>query len=285
MKASEIKPKISIGLTVYNGAKTIEKCINSLLLQTFQDFELIISDNNSDDDSGKICKEFSLKDSRIKYIRQKNNTGGGPNHKFVLEQASGKYFMFIGHDDWISSKFLEVNLSFLESNLNFVSSTSPNCFDGEENNPNKYVDFNLKGALKVRQAKFLQNAWISHGIFYSLMRTEIIKEVKDIANIYYIGADWSVNFFLLSKGEVNRSKEGLLVLGKFGGSMDKNPYKKFRVKPIEIFIPLYMFSKIALGLMKNLKHYDWLYVFIKLLKVNLQAMRDSYKKTIREFIK
>ena len=285
MKTSETKPKISIGLPVYNGAKTIEKCINSLLLQTFQDFELIISDNASDDETGKICKEFSLKDSRIKYIRQKNNNGGGPNFEFVLSKSSGKYFMWIGHDDWISSKFLEVNLSFLESNLNFVSSTSPNCYDGEENNPNNHVDFNLKGVPKVRLAKFLQNAWISHGIFYSLMRTEIIKEAKDLSNIYYIAADWSVGFFLLSKGEVNRSKEGLLVLGKFGISSEGNPWETLRLKSIEIFIPLYMFSKIALGLMKNLKYYEWLYVFVKLLKVNLQAMRDSYTRTIREFIK
>ena len=282
MRASEVKPKISIGLPVYNGAKTIKKCINSLLLQTFQDFELIISDNASDDETGKICKEFSLKDSRIKYIRQKNNIGAAKNFAFVLEQASGKYFMWIGHDDWISSKFLEVNLTFLESNLNFVSSTSPNCYDGEENNPNKYVDFSIKGALKVRLAKFLQNAWISHGIFYSLMRTKIIKGNVDLS---YIGSDWSVNFFLLSKGEVNRSKEGLLVLGKFGISNVGNPWETLRLKSIEIFIPLYTFSKIALGLMKNLKYYDWLYVFVKLLKVNLQAMRDSYTITIREFIK
>ena len=63
MKVSEKKPKISIGLPVYNGAKTIEKSINSLLSQTFQDFELIISDNASDDETSKICKEFYLKDS------------------------------------------------------------------------------------------------------------------------------------------------------------------------------------------------------------------------------
>jgi hypothetical protein len=190
--------------------------------------------------------------------------------------------MWIGADDWISSEFLQVNVSFLESNLNFVSSTSPNCYEGEEDNPNKYVDFNLKGILKVRLAKFLQNAWISHGIFYSLMRTKIIKGNIDLS---YIGSDWSANFYLASKGEVNRTKEGLLVLGRFGASMSENPYKKFRYKSIEFFIPLYMFSKIALGFMKNLKYYEWLYVFVKLLKLNVQAMRDSYTITIREFIK
>ena len=284
MNFNKIKPKISIGLPVYNGEKTIEKCINSLLSQTFQDFELIISDNASDDNTSKICKEFCSNDTRIKYFRQKKNTGGGPNFEFVLAKASGEYFMWIGADDWMTSKFLEVNLSFLDSNLNFVSSASPNCYDGEENNTNKYIDFSLKGTLKERFVKFLQNAWISNGIFYSLIRTEIIKEAKDLSNLYYIGADWSVCFFLLSKGEVNRSKEGLLVLGKFGVSRSKDPWKKYRLKSIEIFIPLYEFSKIAIGMMKNLKYYEWIYVFGKLMKVNLQAMRESYTTTIRNLL-
>ena len=71
MNIGEIKPKVSIGLPVYNGEKTIKKSINSLLSQTFRDFELIISDNASDDETSNICKGFSLKDPRIKYIRQK----------------------------------------------------------------------------------------------------------------------------------------------------------------------------------------------------------------------
>lgn len=285
MNIGEIKPKVSIGLPVYNGEKTIKKSINSLLSQTFRDFELIISDNASDDETSNICKGFSLKDPRIKYIRQKKNIGVGENFKYVLEKASGKYFMWIGADDWISSELLEVNVSVLELNLNFVSSTSPNCFEGNEHNPNKHVIFNLRGSPKERFAKFLQNAWNSHGIFYSLIRTEILKNCKDINFFSYIAADWSLDFFLASKGEVNRTKDGLFVLGKFGGSRNKNPWKDTRIKSIEFFIPLYDFSKTALGLMKNLEYRDWFYVFVQLLKINFVAMKSSYKSTIKEFIK
>ena len=92
-------------------------------------------------------------------------------------------------------------------------------------------------------------------------------------------------FFLLSKGEINRTKEGLIVFGRFGLSMRKNPWKDFRKKKNEFFIPLYQFTKYALGLMKDLRYHEWLYVFVKILKVNFQAMRSSYMIEFKEFIK
>jgi glycosyltransferase involved in cell wall biosynthesis len=284
LKYKNTPHKVYIGLPVYNGAKTIEKAINSLLAQTFKNFILVISDNASNDETARICKKFLLKDSRIKYIRQKNNIGASANFKFLLENANTKYFMWLGADDWISSEFLEVNMSALQSNSKYVASTSPNCFEGEENKDDKHVNFSLRGSPKERFVTLLQNAFFSHGIFYSLMRTKIIKNIKNF-DLSYNAADWSVNFFLSSKGKINRTKKGLLVFGKFGISMGKNPYKMFRNRPIEFFIPLYEFSKYALGLMKNLNYYEWTYVFFKLLKVNLQAMKSSYMITIKEFIK
>jgi len=74
-KNKKVTPKVTIGMPVYNGAKTIEKAINSLLSQTFKDFNLIISDNASNDETESICREFSQKDARIHYIRQTENIG------------------------------------------------------------------------------------------------------------------------------------------------------------------------------------------------------------------
>tara|TARA_B100001057_G_C22718245_1_gene898621 strand:+ start:156 stop:1025 length:870 start_codon:yes stop_codon:yes gene_type:complete len=280
MKNDEIKPNVSIGMPVYNGAKTIKKAIDSLLAQTFKDFELIISDNASDDETENICRKFVSKDSRIHYIRQDKNIGLYQNENFLLGKAAGKYFMFAADDDWRSPEFLEVNVSALERNKKFVASTSPNCHEGEEKNPKKYINFNIEGNPKERFVKFLQNAWFSHAIFFSLIRTEIIQEYKYL-DFSYAGADWSVDFFLCSKGEINRTKEGLIVFGRYGVSTSKNPWKDFRNKSIEFFIPLYEFTKYALSLMKNLKYLDWLHVFVKLLKVNVQAMLDHYEIIIK----
>ena len=61
--------------------------------------------------------------------------------------------MWAADDDWRSPEFLEVNVSALESNLKFVASTSPNCFEGDENNPNRYIDFNLEGIKLLKTLK------------------------------------------------------------------------------------------------------------------------------------
>ena len=284
MKLEEMQPKVSIGLPVYNGAKTIKKAIDSLLAQTFQNFELIISDNASNDETAIICRSFALQDKRIHYFIQNKNIGPHKNCNFLISKATGKYFMFAADDDWRSPEFLETNIAALESNLKFVASTSANCFQGEENKHNKHVKFSLRGALKERYIKFLENVWYSHGIFYSLMRTEIIKNFKEF-NLSYTANDWSLNFFLLSMGEINRNKEGLTVFGRFGNSNKTNAWKHYRNKTVEIFIPLYKFTKYALSLMKNLNYYEWVCVFVKLVKVNFQAMKSSYIMTIKEFIK
>lgn len=278
MKYKNNEPKVSIGLAVYNGAGTIEKAINSLLRQTFKKFELIISDNASDDETPRICKEFLLKDSRIKYFRQLNNIGGIKNFEFVMKEAKGKYFKWIGADDWISPDFLEVNMLALQSNPNYVASTSPHCFLGDENNFKKHINFNLVGTLKDRYVTFIQNAFAGQGTFYSLIRTEIIKNHEQLYSSSF-AFDWGVHFFLLSKGEINRTKQGLAVIG-FGISNRKNSWKSIRIKPVEFFIPLYYFSKYALSLMKNLNYNEWLFVFVNLLKVNFQAMKSSYIQTI-----
>lgn len=92
-------PSVSIGMPVYNGEPYIYKALDSLLAQTYTDFELIISDNASTDSTPKICKEYAARDFRIRYIRQPKNMGAFFNFNFVLSQARSEYFMWAAADD------------------------------------------------------------------------------------------------------------------------------------------------------------------------------------------
>ena len=78
-----IRPKVSIGMPVFNGESFIENAINSILSQTFKDFELVISDNNSDDKTEEICKQFLLQDERVKYIKHEKS-GAMNNFMFAF---------------------------------------------------------------------------------------------------------------------------------------------------------------------------------------------------------
>jgi glycosyltransferase involved in cell wall biosynthesis len=102
------KPKVSIGLPVYNGAKYLRKTLDCLLGQTFSDFELIISDDGSTDKTEEICKEYARRDSRVHYFRQPKNFGMPvKNFQFTLSKAVGEYFMFASHDDHWNEDFIE----------------------------------------------------------------------------------------------------------------------------------------------------------------------------------
>ncbi|MBO5359169.1 MAG: glycosyltransferase family 2 protein [Clostridia bacterium] len=106
-------PKISVIVPVYNVEKYLKKCINSILKQSFIDFELILVDDGSPDKSGEICDNYAAKDNRIKVIH-KQNGGVSAARNDGIRAASGEYIMFVDSDDYIDSQMLE---SLLEKNI------------------------------------------------------------------------------------------------------------------------------------------------------------------------
>ena len=108
-------PCVSFGLPIYNGEEFIATALDSILSQTFANFELIISDNASTDNTQEICQEYAAKDGRIRYYRNQENIGAAPNYNRVFELAKGKYFKWVAHDDLLDPNFLEKCVTVLES--------------------------------------------------------------------------------------------------------------------------------------------------------------------------
>lgn len=98
-------PYISIIIPIYNAETTLRRCIDSVLGQSFDDFELILVNDGSKDSSGKICDEYALYDHRIKVLH-KENGGVSIARNLGISKATGKWITFIDADDWIESDFL-----------------------------------------------------------------------------------------------------------------------------------------------------------------------------------
>ena len=123
-------PKVTIGLPVYNGELSLSQSIDSVLKQSFTDFELIISDNASTDSTLKICEKYLNKDSRITLVKQNKNIGPLWNFYFILEKARGNYFVWLADDDYWHPDFLLENVSVLDNHKNVVCSIGKiNPFD------------------------------------------------------------------------------------------------------------------------------------------------------------
>lgn len=100
-------PRVSIGLPVYNGERWLAEAVDSLLSQTFTDFELIISDNASTDGTEAMCRRYAELDSRVRYYRNDENIGGAPNASLTVQLARGEYFRWAAHDDRYQPTLLE----------------------------------------------------------------------------------------------------------------------------------------------------------------------------------
>lgn len=108
-------PRISVGIPVYNGERYLSETIDSLLAQSFHDFELVISDNASTDRTEEICRAYAARDPRVRYFRNQENVGGSKNFSRVFELARAPYFKWAAHDDLCGPGFLEKCLEVLEA--------------------------------------------------------------------------------------------------------------------------------------------------------------------------
>ncbi|MBX3422404.1 MAG: glycosyltransferase family 2 protein [Pirellulaceae bacterium] len=109
------RPKISLGMPIYNGAAFLRETLESLLGQTYGDFELIISDNASTDETGEICQEYANGDDRIRYQRLEANLGAVANFNRLIGLAGGQYYKWVAADDMCQPTFLEAALELIES--------------------------------------------------------------------------------------------------------------------------------------------------------------------------
>ncbi|MDZ4296060.1 MAG: glycosyltransferase family 2 protein [Patescibacteria group bacterium] len=169
---------ISIGFPVYNGASRMTKALDTLLGQTYKDFELIISDNASTDETARIAQGYAASDSRIRYIRQSENIGQVSNIKFVIEASSSKYFMLAADDDWWEPEFVECLFGALEANPYYVAAMS--SFEREDERGCRLDRVELTGMYDLARqgyySVFSKMIWKHpiHLFFYGLWRREFL---------------------------------------------------------------------------------------------------------------
>ncbi|HEY3116380.1 MAG TPA: glycosyltransferase [Chloroflexota bacterium] len=107
-------PRVSIGMPVYNGERFIREALDSIVQQTFRDWELIISDNASSDGTAEICREYMKRDDRIRYHRNERNVGLARNFDRTVELSSGEYFKLANADDTSGPTLIDMCVEVLD---------------------------------------------------------------------------------------------------------------------------------------------------------------------------
>lgn len=113
--ANSMSPRVTFAMPVYNGEPYISQTIESLLSQSFKDFELLITDNASTDETQRICEEFAASDSRVRYVRNEQNLGAAGNYNRGFELSRGEFLKWCAHDDLLSADYLEKTVAALDA--------------------------------------------------------------------------------------------------------------------------------------------------------------------------
>lgn len=173
-------PRLSIGMPVYNGEKFIRAALDSLLTQTFVDFELIISDNASTDRTQEICEAYAAVDARIRYYRQPQNVGAAMNFNKTVELASGEYFKWSAHDDVLAPDYLQRCVEALDQNPDVVICHSKTRFIDENGEPIRDYEVTLRTDSPRPQDRFHDLLWVPHQCYpvFGVMRREALLKTK-----------------------------------------------------------------------------------------------------------
>ena len=149
------QPKVSVIVPVYNAEKYLRKCVDSILAQTFRDFEVILVDDGSPDRSGAICDEYAQKDPRVRVIH-KENGGVSSARQCGLDNARGEYTIHADPDDWIEPDMLEA----LYAKAKAEDADMVIC--------DYYVEFGKKTELKQQQPSALDSETVLREMFQRL---------------------------------------------------------------------------------------------------------------------
>jgi glycosyltransferase involved in cell wall biosynthesis len=234
-------PRVSIGMPVYNGEATLRRALDSLLAQTFVDFELVISDNASTDGTPEICRDYAIRDPRVRYVRQPKNLGSVPNFAFVLSQARAPFFMWAAADDQWDPRFINANLEMLHGRPDVIASVSRVTFLGSDAHAPEIAGTSpLLGTPAENLESYLRDP-AGNSRFYSLFRTEVLR--KCCHGEPFWAADWAVVACTLAYGKYAEVPESLFFREPRGeGSQPWRLIRQLHRSGIGSVLPLWDFS-------------------------------------------
>ena len=189
-----MQPKVSVIVPVYKVEKYIHKCIDTILSQTFTDFELILVDDGSPDKCGEICEQYALKDYRIKVVH-KENGGLSDARNAGMKYANGLYTIFIDSDDWIKSTMIEEMIKLInEYNADIVQVGFYYAYKDyllyddryycEDDKPIVLDNFSLMKELVI-------NERVKNFAWGKLYKTELIKDIPFKKGVLFEDVFWA----------------------------------------------------------------------------------------------
>lgn len=244
-------PLVTVGLLVHNGERTLRESLDSVLGQTFTDFEVVISDDASSDRSAAICEEYVQRDPRVRLIRQPVNIGGIKNFNAVVTEASGTYFLWMtDHDRWLPG-YLEACVAELEAHPSAVLCYGRTRLIDPEGRPVGEQDLRMDTLGLSQQSRLNITLWgLEAGTarIYGLQRTSAMRRLKRYPEVYrdILAPDVVLLLELALLGDFIYVDDVFFELRTSPSDSDKQLYmRKLHVKPRSGFHGALLFGRIV----------------------------------------
>ncbi|OLC77071.1 MAG: hypothetical protein AUH78_05100 [Gemmatimonadetes bacterium 13_1_40CM_4_69_8] len=182
-------PRVSVGVPVHNGERYLGEALDSLLAQTFEDFELIVCDNASTDRTGDIARSYAAKDRRVRYACNEQNLGANRNFRRTFELSSGEYFRWTSADDLAGPELLARCVEVLDRDPGAVLACPKTRFIDEDGRCLSDYDDGLHLAFPKASERFhevLERLGYVNA-HYGLMRAAVMRSMRPLGA--YPGAD------------------------------------------------------------------------------------------------
>ena len=255
------RPRVSIGLPVYNGGRYLESALDSLLAQTFTDFELIISDNASSDNTREICERYRDRDVRIQYLRNEKNMGASWNFNRVYRLAQAPYFKQAAHDDICEPQFLERCVAALDRDPAVVMAYSQTTIiDGDGMEVERFA-----GTLDLREERPHSRFQHFHHVFgewsvchpiFGVMRVEPVRDREILPR--FIASDMILLAELSLHGKIVEVPEYLFRL-RWHADASTVAQKEFAERA------LWFDPSLSGALTATLTRFRWLYEYLAMI--------------------
>jgi glycosyltransferase involved in cell wall biosynthesis len=179
-------PQLSIGLPVFNGERFLESALNSLLGQSYTDYELIIVDNASADATEEICRSYAARDPRIRYHRNPQNIGPAGNFYRSLELSSGHYYKYAADDDLYDPRFLEECLRVVERDPSVVCCFTPAELIDEQGAHIDNLDLPINTGASQADARLYDVIGVDYLCIqlYGVVRTDVFRSLHRYEGYY-----------------------------------------------------------------------------------------------------
>jgi glycosyltransferase involved in cell wall biosynthesis len=222
-KSDAQTPRVSLGMPIYNGERFMRETLDSLLAQTYTDFELIISDNGSTDSTQAICREYAARDKRISYYREEINRGAGWNYNRAVELAQGEYFKWAAHDDLCTPTYLARCVEALDRDPGIVLVYPDDQDIDEEGRPidrkrHSHIPSGERASSPDLAQRFRRLVLLDYDCeqVFGLIRTDILRRTRLIQN--YTDSDRTLLGELGLYGRFYEIPERLFLHRHHGGS-------------------------------------------------------------------